>query len=100
VLFSETQEEYEGHLSALTELQKEDYKAIFRATQGKSICLKLFDKPFTAHLPVDICHATDLAQSMFKGIAQMKSMMKLLKDKNPDFGLRGTSKSMIALGLV
>jgi phosphoenolpyruvate synthase/pyruvate phosphate dikinase len=71
ILFSETEDERERHLTILTELHREDFKQIFNEANGKPICIKLLDKSLSELVPFDDQHATQIAQMMFKSCAQV-----------------------------
>jgi pyruvate,orthophosphate dikinase len=50
-LFSQSVDERNRHISVLGELHREDFKGIFRASEGKPICIKLLDTSLNYLLP-------------------------------------------------
>lgn len=73
ILFSEAVDERDRHLSVLTELLREDFKQIICEANGKPVCFKLLDKSLNELVPVDDNHATQIAQIMFKSVAQVST---------------------------
>lgn len=71
ILFSESEDERERHLTILTELHRDDFKQIISETKEKLICIKLLDRSLSELVPIDDHHATQIAQMMFKSCAQV-----------------------------
>jgi pyruvate,orthophosphate dikinase len=89
ILFSQSEEERQTHLSVLTELQRDDFRCILRATQGKPTCIKLLDKSLHHLMPADPSAAFQIALSMNRSVAEVKRVIENVNNQNPAFGLRG-----------
>lgn len=76
-------------LQMLGELQKQDLLAIFREVQGRPIGVKLLDRHLGSFLPTENNEMVTVAASINVPVASIKRAIFLMKDKNPDMGLRG-----------
>jgi len=95
-------------LADLLPLQKEDFKGIFKAMNGKPVTIRLIDPPLHEFLPNHIELAVELAvlKAVNPTSSEIPEKEKLLKkvveysEANPMLGLRGCRLSIYFPGIV
>ncbi len=76
-------------LAKLLPIQREDFKAIFKAMNGLPVTIRTLDPPLHEFLPKDDVAIKKLAQKLEKPIEEIKKVISQLHEANPMLGFRG-----------
>ena len=82
----------EGRVKALAKLlpmQRDDFKGIFRAMNGRPVTIRTLDPPLHEFLPHDEEKIVELAKKLRVDIDQLRSKIASLHESNPMLGHRG-----------
>ncbi|MEH0831205.1 pyruvate, phosphate dikinase [Anaplasma bovis] len=88
ILASDTQERAKA-LQRLEVVQKDDFKKMFCALEGKPITIRLLDPPLHEFLPTSDEAFECMAKNMGKSLEHIKYRVAALTEKNPMLGHRG-----------
>ncbi len=80
---------YNEALSELLPLQKQDFKGIFRALDGRPCNVRLLDPPLHEFLPQDEEGQREMAEVMEVSLETVRSKVESLHEFNPMMGHRG-----------
>lgn len=89
MILSETEAERRAALDELLPLQREDFKGIFRAMDGKPVTIRTLDPPLHEFLPNTEEEQRDLAKKMGVPYERVKARVEELREANPMLGHRG-----------
>lgn len=89
MILAESLTERETVLASLKEMQKEDFRALFRMANGRSVNIRLLDPPLHEFLPKSSQEIEQLANDMHKTVSQVKKRVQELAEANPMLGHRG-----------
>jgi pyruvate,orthophosphate dikinase len=76
-------------LDKILPMQKEDFKGIFEAMEGKPVTIRLLDPPLHEFLPHEDKDIKELADELGITFDELKSIVLSLKELNPMLGHRG-----------
>jgi pyruvate,orthophosphate dikinase len=76
-------------LAKLLPMQKEDFKGIFRALEGRPATIRTLDPPLHEFLPHEDAEIRDLAGKMGISEDRLRQKIDSLREANPMLGLRG-----------
>ena len=76
-------------LAKLLPMQKEDFKGIFRALEGRPATIRTLDPPLHEFLPHEDAEIKDLAGKMGISEERLRQKIDSLREANPMLGLRG-----------
>mmetsp|Transcript_3273 Transcript_3273/g.7107 ORF Transcript_3273/g.7107 Transcript_3273/m.7107 type:complete len:942 (-) Transcript_3273:166-2991(-) len=76
----------EGHLAALCELHREDFRLLLRTAQDRAVGIRLLDCHLGSFLPEEYSQLPPLEPY---SRAEFNAAVRQLQDSNPDIGLRG-----------
>lgn len=82
----------ESRLKALDKLlpmQKEDFKAIFKAMQGLPVTIRLLDPPLHEFLPKEENELKEISKQMGIAVEELEKKIQGLREINPMLGHRG-----------
>ncbi|MBD3179095.1 MAG: pyruvate, phosphate dikinase [Candidatus Latescibacteria bacterium] len=79
----------EKALEKLLPMQKEDFKKIFRAMDGKPVTVRTLDPPLHEFLPSEEDEIARLAKNLGTGTSEIEEKIASLKEQNPMLGHRG-----------
>ncbi len=89
MILAETEEERRRALEKLLPLQREDFKGIFRAMEGKPVTIRTLDPPLHEFLPNNEREQQELASKIGIPYERIKARVKELQEANPMLGHRG-----------
>ncbi len=89
MILSTTVEERTEALIGLTPYQKEDFKGIYEAMEGRSVTIRFLDPPLHEFVPTDEKDIEELAKRMNLTVQQVKETCDALHEFNPMMGHRG-----------
>jgi pyruvate, orthophosphate dikinase len=89
MILAQTDETREGALEKLLPMQREDFKDIFRAMNGKPVTVRLLDPPLHEFLPHTDDKVEELAKEMDMSFDALKKVVGSLHEVNPMMGHRG-----------
>ncbi len=89
MITAESVEQREQALSEILPYQKEDFKALFKAMDGKGVTIRFLDPPLHEFLPHKDEEIKDLAKSLGMSFETLKERVTSLKEFNPMMGHRG-----------
>ena len=81
--------EQKAALDELLPLQKEDFKGIFRAMDGRPVTIRLLDPPLHEFLPHDAAGQQTMAERQGLTVEQVRAKVEALAEANPMLGHRG-----------
>ncbi|HVV16250.1 MAG TPA: pyruvate, phosphate dikinase [Polyangia bacterium] len=76
-------------LDKLLPLQREDFRGLFEAMQGRPVTIRTLDPPLHEFLPHDEAGVADLARATGKTVDEIHARIDELKESNPMLGHRG-----------
>ena len=89
MILSTTVEERTEALIGLTPYQKEDFKGIYEAMEGRPVTIRFLDPPLHEFVPTDEKDIEELAKRMNLTVQQVKEPCDALHEVNPMMGHRG-----------
>ncbi len=89
MILSTTEEARTEALEGLIPFQKEDFKGIYEAMEGRPVTIRFLDPPLHEFVPTDEKDIKDLAERMHLTVAQVKATCDALHEFNPMMGHRG-----------
>ena len=89
MILSTTTERRKKALDRLMPMQKEDFKGIYRAMDGRPVTIRLLDPPLHEFLPKEEKDIKALAEDMNMEVREIKSIIGDLEEFNPMLGHRG-----------
>ena len=89
MILSDTQEAREAALMELLPFQKADFKAMYKALEGRPMTVRYLDPPLHEFVPTDEEDIKALADDMGLTVAQVKATCDELHEFNPMMGHRG-----------
>ena len=89
MILSTTVEERTEALIGLTPYQKEDFKGIYEAMEGRPVTIRFLDPPLHEFVPTDEKDIEELAKRMNLTVQQVKETCDALHEFNPMMGHRG-----------
>ncbi|MBP5357192.1 MAG: pyruvate, phosphate dikinase [Clostridia bacterium] len=94
MIVSKTVEEREVALAKLLPMQKSDFKAMFKALEGRPMTVRFLDPPLHEFVPHDDAEIGDLAATMGLTFKELKATIDGLHEFNPMMGHRGCRLSV------
>ena len=89
MIVSKTVEQREKALAKLLPMQREDFKGIYKAMEGKSVTIRFLDPPLHEFLPTDPEDVKALANEMVMPYEELVATIESLHEFNPMMGHRG-----------
>ncbi len=89
MIVADNERQRKAALEELLPMQKADFKALYKAMQGKSVTIRLLDPPLHEFIPHEEQEIRDLAASMGIPFEQLNDKVISLKETNPMLGHRG-----------
>ena len=89
MILSETVEDREKYLNLLIPYQKSDFKAMYKALEGKPMTVRYIDPPLHEFAPKTEKEMKDLAEAMGMTLEHIKEVCDELHEFNPMMGHRG-----------
>ena len=89
MILSKTVEQREAALAELLVFQKEDFKAMYEALEGKPMTVRYLDPPLHEFVPTDPEDIKTLAADMGLTVEEVKATCDSLHEFNPMMGHRG-----------
>ncbi len=89
MILSTTVEERTEALIGLTPYQKDDFKGIYEAMEGRPVTIRFLDPPLHEFVPTDEKDIEELAKRMNLTVQQVKETCDALHEFNPMMGHRG-----------
>jgi pyruvate, orthophosphate dikinase len=89
MIVAETEDERRKALASLLPLQREDFKGLFIAMEGRPATIRTLDPPLHEFLPHDEAGIAELARATGKSVAAVKARVEELHESNPMLGHRG-----------
>ncbi len=89
MILSENSDERREHLEKLQPYQKEDFKGIFEAMEGRPVTIRLLDPPLHEFLPDREEEIEQIADRLDITRERLNKKIELLKEFNPMMGHRG-----------
>ena len=89
MILAETEDERRKALDKLLPLQREDFRGIFKAMEGKPVTIRTLDPPLHEFLPNTENEQRELAKKMGTAYERIKARVEELHETNPMLGHRG-----------
>lgn len=89
MILSRTTQQRQKALDRLMPMQKEDFKGIFKAMDGRPVTIRLLDPPLHEFLPKKDKDIEALAKDMDMEAREIRGIIKDLEEFNPMLGHRG-----------
>ena len=89
MILSETVEDREKYLNLLIPYQKSDFKAMYKALEGRPMTVRYIDPPLHEFAPKTEKEMKDLAEAMGMTLEHIKEVCEDLHEFNPMMGHRG-----------
>ncbi len=89
MILSTTEEERIAALSGLIPYQKQDFKGIYEAMEGRPVTIRFLDPPLHEFVPTEEKDIEELAKIMGLTVKQVKKACDALHEFNPMMGHRG-----------
>ncbi len=89
LIISEDKDERKYALDKLMPMQKDDFKNLFRAIDGKPLIIRLLDPPLHEFAPTEEKRQKELAEKLEVDRKKIKSKVERLEEENPMLGHRG-----------
>ncbi len=89
MILAPTEEARTAALAKLLPYQREDFRGIFKAMDGKPVTIRLLDPPLHEFLPHDETGKRDMAEHMAVDVSEVKKKVAELAEFNPMLGHRG-----------
>ena len=94
MILSDTTEEREAALNELIPFQKEDFKGIYKAMEGRPVTIRFLDPPLHEFVPTTEPEIKQLADDMGLTVAEVRKRCDDLHEFNPMMGHRGCRLSV------
>ena len=94
MILSDTTEEREAALNELIPFQKEDFKGIYKAMEGRPVTIRFLDPPLHGFVPATEPEIKRLADDMGLTVAEVRKRCDDLHEFNPMMGHRGCRLSV------
>lgn len=94
MIVSKTEESRRKALAKLLPMQKNDFKGIYEALEGRPATIRFLDPPLHEFLPTDPQDIKDLAKEMGLEYDELKATIDSLHEFNPMLGHRGCRLSV------
>ena len=94
MIVSKTVEEREKALAKILPMQREDFKGIYKAMEGRPVTIRFLDPPLHEFLPTKDEDIADLAKNMGITFEELKATVAALHESNPMMGHRGCRLSV------
>ena len=94
MILSDTTEEREAALNELIPFQKEDFKGIYKAMEGRPVTIRFLDPPLHEFVPTTEPEIKQLADDMGLTVAEVRKRCDDLHEFNPMMGPRGCRLSV------
>ena len=89
MILSKTVEGREAALNELIDFQKNDFKGMYEALEGRPMTVRYMDPPLHEFLPTDMAEIEQLAKDMNLSVEEVKATCDELHEFNPMMGHRG-----------
>ncbi|MEG0853342.1 MAG: pyruvate, phosphate dikinase [Angelakisella sp.] len=89
MIVSETVEQREKALAKILPMQRDDFRALYEAMEGKPVTIRFLDPPLHEFLPTAEEDIVALASEMKMSVEKLKSIIDSLHEFNPMMGHRG-----------
>ncbi len=89
MIVAENEADRRQALDKLLPLQREDFRGLFEAMQGRPVTIRTLDPPLHEFLPHDEAGVADLARATGKTVEEIHARIDELKESNPMLGHRG-----------
>ena len=89
MIVAENEADRRKALDKLLPLQREDFRGLFEAMEGRPVTIRTLDPPLHEFLPHDEAGVADLARSTGKTVEEIHARIAELKESNPMLGHRG-----------
>ena len=89
MIVAKTEEARRKALDTILPMQKEDFKGIYEAMEGRPVTIRLLDPPLHEFLPHEDKDIQKLADELGMSFDELKSIVLSLKELNPMLGHRG-----------
>lgn len=89
MILAETNRARKAALNELLPFQKEDFRGIFEAMDGKPVTIRLLDPPLHEFLPHDEAGKQEMAETMGVELSVIEDKIHSLHEFNPMLGHRG-----------
>ncbi|MBO1305905.1 pyruvate, phosphate dikinase [Enterococcus sp. 669A] len=89
LILADSLEERLEVLKGLKQVQKEDFRFIYQAAQGKATTIRLLDPPLHEFLPKNNDECREVAKDLGKTFNEVKRKTENLAETNPMLGFRG-----------
>ncbi len=89
MIVATNEEDRRKALAEILPMQKEDFKGIYEAMEGRPVTIRLLDPPLHEFLPHEDKEIKELAGELGLTFEDLKSVVESLKELNPMLGHRG-----------
>jgi len=89
MILSKTAEAREAALNELIDFQRDDFKGMYEALEGRPMTVRYMDPPLHEFLPTDSAEIEQLAKDMGLTVEEVKATCDELHEFNPMMGHRG-----------
>lgn len=89
MILARTVHDREKALNELIPFQKEDFKGIYKAMEGRPVTIRFLDPPLHEFVPTDSADIDDLAIKMMMTAEEVQEICDSLHEFNPMMGHRG-----------
>ncbi|MEZ4357909.1 MAG: pyruvate, phosphate dikinase [Eubacteriales bacterium] len=89
MIVSSTVEQRKAALAKLLPMQKEDFKGIYKAMEGRSVTIRFLDPPLHEFVPTDEKDIIELSKQLGISVEKLKNTIDSLHEFNPMLGHRG-----------
>ena len=89
MIVAKTEEQRRRALAKLLPMQKEDFKGIYIAMEGRPVTIRFLDPPLHEFLPKEDCDIKEIAETMGITFEELKYTVEQLHEFNPMMGHRG-----------
>ncbi len=89
MILSKTAEAREAALNELIDFQRDDFKGMYEALEGRPMTVRYMDPPLHEFLPTDPAEIEQLAKDMGLTVEEVKATCDELHEFNPMMGHRG-----------
>ncbi len=89
MIVAETEGDRRAALAKLLPFQREDFKGLFVAMEGRPVTIRTLDPPLHEFLPHDDAGIAELAEATGKPVEKVRSRIEELAESNPMLGHRG-----------
>ena len=89
MIFADNETDRRDAVMELLPFQKEDFKGILRAMEGRPVTIRLLDPPLHEFMTLDDEQQNDLAKNLGVDVKTVKNRISALHELNPMLGHRG-----------